>query len=173
LSLTPRTTLRILGVDPGSLATGWGVLTGRPSKPELVACGVIRLPADQCFAARLAQLQESLREVLERHKPDAAAVEAPFHGASPRASLQLAHARGVILATVALAGILVTEYAPATVKKTVAGNGRAPKEQVGALMHGLFGPAGNAGGHDVSDALSVALCHMATEFQSRLLARSR
>ncbi len=149
------------------------MLTGRPSTPELVGCGVIRLPPDAPFEVRLARLQTSLREILERHEPDAAAVEAPFHGVSARAALQLAHARGVVLATIALAGIPVTEYAPATVKKTVAGNGRAPKHQVGVLMHGLFGSAGSAAGHDVSDALSVALCHMATEFQAHLLARSR
>jgi crossover junction endodeoxyribonuclease RuvC len=165
--------VRILGVDPGSLATGWGVLAGSPSKPELVRCGVIRLRGDVPFAERLANLHLCLREVLERHEPDAAAVEAPFHGVSARASLQLAHARGVVLATVSLAGIPVSEYAPAMVKKTVAGNGRAPKDQVGALVRALLGPAGGGEGHDASDALSVALCHMALRLHASLLARSR
>jgi len=165
--------VRTLGIDPGSLATGWGVLAGSPSHPKLLACGVIRLPAQASLAVRLARLHASLVEVLVCHSPDTAAVEAPFHGVSPRASLQLAHARGVVLAAVSLSGVPVTEYAPATVKKTVAGNGRAPKEQIGVLMESLFGPASTEHGHDVSDALSVALCHMATEFQLHIRTRSR
>jgi len=169
----PQVVVRTLGIDPGSLATGWGVLAGTPTHPLLVACGVIRLPARAALAERLARLHSSLVDVLQCHSPDSVAVEAPFHGVSPRASLQLAHARGVALAAVALSGLPVTEYAPATVKKTVAGNGRAPKEQIGILMEGLFGSASTEHGYDVSDALSVALCHMATEFQLRMRARAR
>jgi crossover junction endodeoxyribonuclease RuvC len=157
--------MRTLGIDPGSLATGWGIVSGSPTQPTLLACGVIRMPPHAALGVRLARLHASLVEVLARHEPDTAAVEAPFHGVNARASLQLAHARGVVLAVVSLAGLAVTEYAPATVKKTVAGNGRAPKEQIGVLMERLFGRASTEHGHDVSDALSVALCHMANEFQ--------
>jgi crossover junction endodeoxyribonuclease RuvC len=160
--------MRTLGIDPGSHATGWGVVTGTLTEPTLLACGVIRLPTQAAFAVRLARLHTALVDVVARHAPDAAAVESPFHGASARASLQLAHARGVVLAVVSLAGLPVTEYAPATVKKTVAGNGRAPKDQIGVLMEHLFGRASTEHGHDVSDALSVALCHMANELQRRL-----
>lgn len=160
--------VRTLGIDPGSLATGWGVISGAPSKPKLVACGVIRPRARAPLAVRLAELHTALVDVLTLHAPDVAAVEAPFHGVSARASLHLAHARGVVLAAVSLAGVPVTEYSPATVKMTVSGNGRAPKEQIATLMKGLFGPASIEAGLDVSDALSVALCHLATEFQQRI-----
>ena len=164
--------MRTLGIDPGSMATGWGIVSGSPTRPTLIACGVIRTPPQVAFAVRLARLHAGLVEVLAHHDPEAAAVEAPFHGVSARAALQLAHARGVVLAAVSLAGLPVTEYAPATVKKTVAGNGRAPKDQIGVLMEQLFGRASTEQGHDVSDALSVALCHMANEFQRRIRAAS-
>jgi len=165
--------LRVLGVDPGSLNTGWGVLSGNPSRPGVVECGLIRLAPSQAFAQRLAVLQNALREVVARVQPTAAAVETPFHGASARSALQLAHARGVILAVLGDAGLSVTEYTPAAVKKSVTGDGRAEKSRISAVVIQLLGAAVENERHDVHDALAVALCHLSTAAFLSAVERSR
>lgn len=153
--------IRVLGVDPGSFRTGWGIVGGRAVEPRLIECGVIRLPSRAPFPERLHRLLSELREIVERLEPTAAAVEAPFHGINARAALQLAHARGVVLAVLGSAAVPVTEYAPATVKMAVAGSGRAEKEQVRAMVVRLLGGAwSGSASSDESDALAVALCHL-------------
>ncbi len=153
--------IRVLGVDPGSLRTGWGLVGGNPLEPSLIDCGVIRLPSRASFPDRLQRLLAELNEIVGRVSPTAAAVEAPFHGINPRTALQLAHARGVVLAVLGAGGVPVTEYAPATVKMAVTGSGRADKGQVRAMVERLLGrTAGRTGLSDESDALAVALCHL-------------
>jgi crossover junction endodeoxyribonuclease RuvC len=144
----------VLGVDPGSLRAGWAVLGGSADRPRLVACGEIRLPADLSFHA-------ATERVVGAHAPAEAAVEAPFHGISARSALQLAHARGVVLAVLGASGIPVTEYAPASIKKAVTGSGRADKGQVQAMISRLVPGAGATHGPDVFDAIATALCHLA------------
>jgi crossover junction endodeoxyribonuclease RuvC len=165
---------RILGVDPGSLATGWGLVAGPVAAPRRLDSGLIRLgrPADD-LARRLDRLLRELEQVVLRCRPTVAAVEAPYHGVNARAALQLAHARGVVLAVLAGAGVQVVEYAPAMVKKSVTGNGRAPKPQVRAMVERLLGA--QADGHresDPWDALAVALCHSACRRHHALTARA-
>jgi len=155
--------VRILGVDPGSAITGWGMLDGSRAHPRLVESGVIRLGgANVGFPERLHRLALRLDEVVRRLAPTAAAVEAPFHGVNARSALQLAHARGVVLATLAGAGVSVAEYAPAAIKSAVAGNGRAPKEQIHAMVVRLLGVEALPGPSDRADAIAVALCHVAS-----------
>ena len=153
---------RILGVDPGSITSGWALLGGTPSRPRVLDSGVIPLKSSLPFSQRLATLHRTFEELLRGLRPETAAVEAPFHGASARAALQLAHARGVILAALGNAGVEVAEYSPATVKKAVTGNGRADKAQVDHMVGRLLlGAPGGERPHDLSDALAVALCHLA------------
>ena len=152
--------MRVLGIDPGSWNTGWGLLDGSPSEPRLVDCGVIRLGKRGSFASRLSHLQGEISDLVDRVRPELAAVEAPFHGASARAALQLAHARGVVLAVLAGSGLEVAEYAPAAVKKAITGNGRADKRQVRKMVQALLGRAAESRSNDVSDALAVSLCHL-------------
>jgi crossover junction endodeoxyribonuclease RuvC len=150
-------------VDPGSLVTGWGLLAGSPHRPGLVDCGVIRMKAAQPLPQRLHALRTEFEGIVERLKPHAAAVEAPFHGANARAALQLAHARGVILAVLGGGGVPVVEYSPATIKKAVTGQGHADKEQVQSMVRRLLDErSARAWATDISDALAVALCHLAT-----------
>jgi len=154
--------VRILGVDPGSIATGWGLIEGSVSRPVLVDCGVLKASrAGDPLATRLARLGSDLEALLPRLHPDVAAVETPFHGASARSALALAHARGVILAVLAGAGLEVAEYSPAAVKKAVTGNGRAGKEQVASMVGRLLAADMRRPSRDLSDALAVALCHQA------------
>ena len=152
--------LRVLGIDPGSLRAGWAVVDGPAARPELVACGQIVLPSGWPFERRLAALHEALTRIVLEAAPTAAAVEAPFHGVSARAALQLAHARGVMLAVLGAAHVPVTEYAPSTIKKAVTGHGRAEKVQVASLVRSLLRRPDPALRDDVSDAAAAALCHV-------------
>jgi len=152
----------ILGVDPGSLRTGWGLIAGTSACPQIVECDLIRLTPSAPFPDRLHALQVAFEQLVRRVQPTSAAVEAPFHGVNARASFQLAHARGVLLAVLAGEGIPVSEYSPATVKKAVTGNGRAEKQQVQSMILKLLGPGTVHPSFDVADALAVALCHAAS-----------
>jgi crossover junction endodeoxyribonuclease RuvC len=122
------------------------------------------------LATRLARLHVQFAELVVRLAPSCAAVETPFQGANPRSAFQLAHARGVILAALAAAGLEVSEYSPAAVKKSVTGNGRAPKEQVRRMVQSLLASRSLAPA-DASDALAVALCHATTARYRELVAR--
>lgn len=155
-------------MDPGSLTTGWGLIGGSINRPELLECGLVRLRGDD-FAARLAKLKGEFEDLVDRLQPDSAAVESPFHGANARSALQLAHARGVVMAVLAAAGVEVAEYTPAVVKKAVTGNGRATKPQVRAMVFRLLAAPARDTASDLSDALAVALCHSASRaFAARL-----
>ncbi len=135
---------------------------GDTVRPRVDDCGVIRLPARAPFADRLARLQREFEAVVRRVAPATAAVESLFHGRGTRAALQLAHARGVILAVLATAGVEVEEYSPATVKQAVTGSGRADKDQVRQMVERLLDPPTRNESSDLSDALAVAWCHATT-----------
>jgi len=112
------------------------------------------------LADRLARLHTGMSAVVEQHAPTEAAVEAPFHGVSARSALQLAHARGVVLAVLGISGLRVFEYSPATIKKAVTGNGRAEKEQVEGMVSRLVAGGCPPGRSDIADAIAAALCHL-------------
>jgi crossover junction endodeoxyribonuclease RuvC len=119
------------------------------------------------------RLQQELSDLVERLRPTCAAVESPYHGANARSAFQLAQARGVVLAVLAGAGVEIAEYSPATVKKAVTGNGRAPKAQVRAMVGQLLGRPGIDVSDDLADALAVALCHGASHRHRTLVERAR
>ena len=150
----------MLGIDPGSRVTGWGLVRGTANRPVLVRGGVIRLPARQPFPQRLNHLRREIERIAREAGPCTAAVETLFHGANARSALQLAHARGVILSVLAGQEIAVSEYEPATVKNAIAGNGRADKRQVQAMVQRLLGTEIADARPDLFDALAVALCHL-------------
>jgi crossover junction endodeoxyribonuclease RuvC len=149
-----------LGVDPGSRCSGWAVVAGSANEPELIASGELKLPDRLPLADRLARLHAGIMGIIERYAPSEAAVESPFHGVSARSALQLAHARGAVLAAMGSAGLPVAEYSPATIKLAVTGNGRADKTQVTAMVYRLVAPANASGGSDAADAVAAALCHL-------------
>ena len=147
----------VLGIDPGSTATGFGVIERRGSKIVHVAHGTLR-PKGTSLAARLAQLHALISEVVEGHAPDVASVEQVFVSTSPRSALVLGQARGVALAALAALGVGVEEYAASSIKQSVTGSGRAPKRQVQQMVGRLLAlerkPA-----TDAADALAAAICH--------------
>ena len=150
--------MRILGIDPGSIATGYGVVESRGSRLVHVAHGTVRLRRGATLAVRLHQLHGAILEVVERHRPDVAAVEQVFVAASPRAALVLGQARGAVLCAVAAAGLGVSEYSAAQVKQAVTGNGRAAKRQVQNMVRRLL-ELDRTPAADAADALAVAIRH--------------
>jgi len=149
----------ILGLDPGSLHTGYGLLEKRGSALTLLDVGRFSCPREQALPARLAHLVACLTELLGRRRPDVAVVESPFHGMNARSLIVLAQARGALLAAIAGQGVEVREYSPAEVKVAVTGNGRAGKEQVARMVRLLLAlDDKRALAADATDALAVALC---------------
>lgn len=153
-----RTRIRILGLDPGSTVTGWGVIDCDGSRLSFVAAGAARPPRGENAPSRLAHIFAVLRAVIETHCPDEAAVEETFVNASPRDALILGQARGVALLAPALAGLEVAEYAANRIKKAVVGQGHAAKTQVQAMVRALL-PTAGAQPADAADALAAAICH--------------
>jgi crossover junction endodeoxyribonuclease RuvC len=149
----------ILGLDPGSLHTGYGLVERRGSAVVVVEAGRISCPRALAVPGRLAHLGARLAELLALRRPDLAALETPFHGLNSRSLIVLAEARGALLAVLAGCGVEIAEYSPAEVKSAVTGNGRADKEQVARMVRLLLGPqAGSGMPTDASDALAIALC---------------
>lgn len=148
----------ILGVDPGSRHTGYGLIEPRGSGWAVRLCGRFSVPPAAPLAERLVRLTEELAAFVERERPDLAALEKPFHGVNARSGLVLAEARGALLVTLSRSGLAVEQYAPAEVKSAVAGHGRADKQQVARMVRLQLGLAATPLSPDASDALAVALC---------------
>ena len=149
--------MRILGIDPGLRRTGWGVIEISGSRLSHVASGTCRSQGE-ALSERLLSLHVQLTEVLERHAPDAAAVEETFVNGNGAGTLKLGQARAMALLAPAQRGLVVGEYAPTVVKKAVVGVGHAAKAQV-AHMVKLLLPGAAPEGFDEVDALAVAICH--------------
>jgi crossover junction endodeoxyribonuclease RuvC len=148
----------ILGLDPGSLHTGWGLLEKHGSTLRAVDLGRFSCPRTLALPGRLAHLTSCLDELVRRTRPDLAALESPFHGMNARSLVVLAQARGALLAVLGGCGVEVREFSPAEVKSAVAGNGRADKEQVARMVRLLCSLDGRSLAPDATDALALALC---------------
>ena len=155
---TTRTHSRLLGLDPGLVKTGWGIVDTDGAHLSHVACGTIRTRSDAAISERLTALYDRLTAVIGEWRPDTAAVEETFVNRNPASALKLGLARGVVLLAPARAGLPVAEYHNRTIKKAVVGAGRASKEQVG-LMVGHLLPGSRPDSEDAADALAIAICH--------------
>lgn len=153
--------MRVLGIDPGSETTGWGVVEGDPDgrKYRLIEFGVIRLKSSSTFSSRLLKISRALEEVITRLTPDACAVEEAFYAANPKVTLKLGQVRGVALLAAESAALEIGEYAPRLIKQTVAGYGNAEKRQVQEMVRILLSLTSIPEPHDAADALAVAICH--------------
>jgi crossover junction endodeoxyribonuclease RuvC len=156
-------TIRVLGIDPGTAVTGYGIVEMASDRDtRLVECGVIRTVVREPLAQRLATLHEGVTELIVRHQPAALALEGVFYAKNVRTTVTLGHARGVILLAAAQAGIPVAEYTPATVKKTVVGSGRAVKGQIGFMVQKLLRLAAPPEPDDAADGVALALTYLLT-----------
>lgn len=155
--------MRILGVDPGSRVCGYAVIEVASRDCRYVECGVLTANERLPMEVRLGEIARGLREVIGELEPALMGVEDVFTHSNPRSALALAQARGMVLAVAGMAGITVCSYAPAVVKKTVTGRGRASKEQVARMVQALVGLA-SVPRADAADALAVAItCAMTRE----------
>lgn len=150
--------IRILGIDPGLRRTGWGVIESEGSRLVFRACGMVTSDDRAPLADRLAALYDGIAAVIAAERPDEVAVEETFVNTNAAATLKLGQARGVAMLAPARAGLIVAEYAPNLVKKTVVGAGHADKAQIRMMIKVLL-PAAAPKTADAADALALAICH--------------
>lgn len=161
--------ITVIGIDPGSTVTGWGVVREVSGVLSLVDCGAIRAKGAE-FSERLAAIYHALCAVLDRWQPAEAAVEQVFTAKNASSALKLGQARGVVIAACAARGLPIRDYPPALVKKSLVGTGRAEKEQVAFMVAQMLGCKRENWALDTTDALGVALCHLSMRRFQRLAA---
>lgn len=149
----------ILGIDPGFAITGYGIVKYTGNKFSLIDYGAVTTAAKEPLPERLLKLNESLTEILQKNAPDAVAVEELFFNKNIKTALNVGHGRGVALFTAAKAGIEVFEYTPLQVKQSVAGYGRADKQQIQQMVKVMLNLREIPKPDDAADALAVAICH--------------
>ena len=155
--------MRVLGIDPGTSVTGYGVVeygNGAPGFGQLVECGVIRFGRKSTLPRRLAELHEGIVDLIERHRPTALALEDAFYHKNVRTTLVLGHARGVVLLAAQQHRLVIAQFPPATVKKAVTGAGGAAKAQVGAMVARLLRLKHPPRPSDAADGVAVALTYI-------------
>ena len=153
--------MRVLGIDPGSQVTGWGVVEGDANgrSYRMIEFGAVRLNSSATFSSRLLKISRALEDVITRLKPDACAIEEAFLANNPKVTLKLGQVRGVALLAAESAALEIGEYSPRSIKQTVAGYGNAEKRQVQEMVRLLLSLPSVPEPHDAADALAVAICH--------------
>jgi len=157
---TERRTVVVLGIDPGTAVTGYGVILRTPTGGvTLRECGVIETSAGRPLLERIRDIYDATAALIERHAPVAVSVEDVFQGKNAQTALKLGHARGAILLAVAHARVAVAEYAPREIKKAVVGNGNATKDQVAFMVQQQLRLKSAPAPADAADGVAAALCH--------------
>lgn len=149
----------ILGIDPGTLVMGYGIIEVTGNNMKLLSMGVIKLSSKEDAYERLQKIYSKVSDLIQIHKPDSFAIEAPFFGKNVQSMLKLGRAQGVAIAAAMQTQLPITEYSPKKVKQSVTGNGNASKEQVFHMLQQLFKLKETPTYLDASDALAVAVCH--------------
>ena len=150
----------ILGIDPGTAITGYGVVAKeRGGAVSLVECGVVRTSSGEVLAVRIREIFEAVTTLITRHTPSVVVVEDVFVGKNVQSALKLGHARGAILLAAALGEIPIAEYTPREIKKAVVGNGNASKDQVGFMVQQQLRLKAPPSPADAADGVAAALCH--------------
>jgi crossover junction endodeoxyribonuclease RuvC len=151
--------LRVLGIDPGSETTGWGVVEGDGRRYRLVEYGTVKAPPRERFSARLLKIYDGVEAVIARLEPDACSVEEAFFATNVKTALKLGQVRGVVLLAAERASLDIFEYSPRLIKQTVVGYGNAEKHQVQEMVRVLLSLSSVPSPHDAADALAIAICH--------------
>ncbi len=152
--------LRVIGIDPGMAATGYGVVEVRNGSLISVDHGVITTSPRQAFPQRLHTIHQTLQAIIGQHRPGCAVLEGIFFAKNVKTALQLGHTRGAAMLSVVEAGLTVFEYSPLEVKSAVTGFGKASKPQVQRMVASLLGLSSGLPATDAADALAVAICHI-------------
>ncbi len=162
-----------IGIDPGTATTGYGLVRQTEAgELQAVDWGVILTPAKMPMGERLDQLHIALTEILQKHQPQNAAVEALFFQRNVRTAMSVGQARGVVLLTLQQAGLAVNDYTPNQVKQAVSGYGAADKHQIQAMVYALLKLPELPKPDDAADALAIAICHLNTQRSLRAVSRS-
>lgn len=169
----------VLGIDPGSRRTGWGIVEQEGSRLQLLALGVLAPPASAALPQRLAELHRGLTQILAEHQPHAAGMETVFHGPNTRSLVTLGQARGALLTALGASGLPLSEISPSEIKKAVTGRGGSSKDQVASMVRAMLGQRvaeceaqlGAAARRDATDALAVAVATLHRQRWERALAR--
>lgn len=156
----------ILGLDPGTAITGWGIIIEKKKEPYLKAFGCIETSKHKSNVERLQEIASDLEEIINKYKPDEVAVEDLFFFKNLKTAVKVAQARGVLLLTVAQKHILISEYTPLQIKQALTGYGRADKKQVQEMVKNVLKLKEMPKPDDAADALATAICHQ----QSRRMA---
>ncbi len=151
--------MKVLGIDPGTATCGYGIVHGSGGRLRAGESGCWRTPARTPLDARLLTIFEGVQELIAEHEPDAVALEESYVGADARIALSVGQARGAVLVAAAAAGVDCAEHAPARVKQTVCGYGRADKAQVQRMVKLILGLESEPASSHEADALAVAICH--------------
>lgn len=149
----------ILGIDPGTLVMGFGLIEVSGPSLQLVDMGVLRLPAKDDAYQRLEKIHRKVADLIDQHQPNSFAIEAPFFGKNVQSMLKLGRAQGVAIAAAMQAGLDIYEYAPKKIKQSITGNGNADKGQVMKMLQQILSFKEIPKYMDASDALAVAVCH--------------
>ena len=153
----------VIGIDPGTAITGYGVISGeRMSPPRLIECGVIRTRSRDPLPQRLEEIYSGIVELISRHRPEALAIEDVFYARNVRTTIVLGHARGVILLAASQSRLDIAEYPPAAIKKAVVGTGAASKEQVQFMVARLLRLKTAPQPADAADGVAAALTYVMT-----------
>ncbi len=149
----------ILGIDPGTIVMGYGIIVVNDSAVKLLEMNAVKLSSQKNHYERLNLIQKQVTLLIEKYRPDYFAIEAPFFGKNVQSMLKLGRAQGVAIAVAMQAGIPVTEYSPRKIKQSITGNGNAGKEQVWKMLQHIIVVKEALRSYDASDALAVAVCH--------------
>lgn len=151
--------MRILGVDPGTIFTGYGIIDFENNELKHVVSGILKIPTTKEISPRLEVIYKELNRLIKKFKPDEFALETAFYGKNVQSALKIGYARGVSMLVASHNGISIKEYSPREIKKSVVGNGASKKEQVQYMIKKLLAIRGARMKFDESDALAVAICH--------------
>jgi len=151
--------VRVLGIDPGSETTGWGVVEGKGHDYRLVEFGTVKATPRERFSTRLLKISEGIENLIVRFRPDAFSIEEAFYAANVKVALKLGQVRGVALLAAERANLEIFEYSPRLIKQTVVGYGNAEKHQVQEMVRVLLSLKSVPEPHDAADALAIAICH--------------
>ncbi len=165
--------MRILGVDPGTIAMGYGVIESRDDETTLIDCGTLTTPARSPIGERLSYLYNRLSEIVSRYQPNVMAVEQPFIAKNVKSALAIGRAQAIAILAAANKGVPTYEYTPTQIKQRVANYGASSKEQIQEMVRLQLGLSQIPQSTDAADALAVALCHLSEVRLSNLLAKQQ
>jgi crossover junction endodeoxyribonuclease RuvC len=165
--------MRILGIDPGTITMGYGLVEGKNETPVMICCGIITPPSKLTVADRLSHLYSELTKLIKCYQPSEVAIEEPFVAKNARSALAVGRAEAIAMLAAANEGIPVYSYTPTQIKRSVTNYGNADKEQVQEMVRLQLGLSSSPQPNDAADALAVAICHLRQSWTATLMTEAQ